>query len=115
MSDKDIHVGVLVEDLASGILLSSALRSTEIRCSVTVNYGTKVSPAILHRSRNFDVGLVWLDNDGEHITEQAHKIAKVWAMLSGKPIEIEHNEPDPKNLVPPKMVEVIRKWTALDG
>ena len=95
---SSIIFGCIVEDLASGIALSEAFRTHNYDAIVTVNYGTRVSPEVLYLNKTFNFGVVWLDNDGEHIIRQAEKIAKVWGMLSGKPIEIERTLGDPKNI-----------------
>ena len=90
--------GCVVEDLASGLVISERCRDTQYDAIVTVNYGTRVSPEVLYLNRMFDFGIVWLDNDGPQIARQAEKIAKVWAMLSGKPIQIETVLTDPKHV-----------------
>jgi len=97
-SDTMYTVGVIVEDLASGIIVSRALERKQYPALVTVNYGTRVSPEVLYLNKTFDFGVVWLDNDGPQIVRQAEKIAKVWAMLSGKPIQIERVYKDPKSV-----------------
>lgn len=94
-----VKIGVVVEDLASGLAIIRASK----RCtngwipSVTVNYGTKVNPDALHKNADIDIGLVWLDNDSASIIEQAEKIGQVWRMLADVPIDIEHVMPDPKS------------------
>lgn len=101
-------VAVLVEDLASGCRVSKALNNTDINAKVVVNYGTKVSPEVLHKHNNYNVGLIWLDNDSEHVRIQADKMRNVWAMLSGKPTTIECKHKDPKHVPPPEIVNTIR-------
>lgn len=102
---------VLVEDLASGMALSNALESTGRCAYVIVNYGTKVTPEVLYRVTDFEQGLVWLDNDSDHVTTQAHKIAKVWRMLSGAKVSVEDGMHDPKALDYNEMTTVVdRHW-----
>jgi len=89
-----VQTRVLVEDLASGLVLSRALMGTPN--GVVVNYGVKVSPEILYECRNFRQGLVWLDNDGDLIKKQAATIARTWELISGKPVKVEEKLSDPK-------------------
>ena len=103
------RVGILVEDLSSGIRVAKALRHTNIECRVIVNYGTKVSPEVLHRARVIDTGMVWLDNDSEHVIEQAEKIRNVWGMLSGKRTTIETKYRDPKHVALPDILNTVRR------
>jgi hypothetical protein len=105
-------IGVLVEDLASAIVL---VGHSQVDIHVTVNYGTKVTPTVLIKNCNIRKGLVWLDNDSEHVKKQAKTIARVWNMLSGKDIEIEEHAQDPKlhtsKVVNSILNEVDNSWT----
>jgi hypothetical protein len=107
----DVSMAILVEDLASGLALSNALELSGYNGPVLVNYGTKVTPEVLHRVTDFKLGIVWLDNDSVHVVNQAHKIAKVWRMLSGALINVEDGDRDPKALDPKEIIEVVsRNW-----
>jgi hypothetical protein len=92
---KPARLTVLVEDLASGLALSMA----QTRCSepveVLVNYGVKCKPEVLN-SFSIQRGLVWLDNDGEHIKDAARTIARTWQLISGSEVLICEKETDPK-------------------
>jgi len=92
------HIAVLVEDLASGTAIARACINSEYHAEVVVNYGTKVTPEVLARCTHYNKGLVWLDNDSDHVADQAHKIAKVWRLLSGSYVAIESERSDPKHL-----------------
>jgi len=102
-------VGVLVEDLCSGIRVAKALRNCDLAVEAVVNYGTKVSPEVLHRARHIDRAIVWLDNDAEHVIDQATKIRNVWAMLSGVNVKIELRHKDPKHVTLPDILNAIRR------
>lgn len=104
---KQVKVGVLVEDLISGAAVASACRNTPCRVEVIVNYGTKVTPEVLARCTGYDKGLVWLDNDSEHVCDQAHKIARVWRMISGAYVAVEPLAKDPKNLSDLEIYDII--------
>lgn len=107
IGDVNHSVAIVVEDLMSGLAVATAMQHTAYDAHVLVNYGTKVSPEVLHRLRDFDKGLVWLDNDSAHVLDQAHKIAKVWRMLSGKPVMIESSEKDPKKCSEETILDII--------
>ena len=100
-------VAVIVEDLLSGIHVARALEHTKYQAQVIVNYGTKVSPEVLHRVRYFQRGIVWLDNDSDHVSDQAHKIARVWSMLSGQAVVVEPSMDDPKKCSEETIVDII--------
>ena len=85
---------VLVEDLASGLVLSDACHDMDV--SVLVNYGVKITPEILAQNNNCDRQMVWLDNDSQHVKEVAQVIARTWAMLSPKPTHVVEYCIDPK-------------------
>jgi hypothetical protein len=94
------HTGlcVLVEDLASGLIVSAAVLDRKGKTSVLVNYGIKVNLEALDANKDADMMLVWLDNDGKVVDDQARIIARTWALLSGKRCAIETIETDPKSM-----------------
>ncbi len=100
--------GCIVEDLASGVVMSEGFRRSRYDALVTVNYGTRVSPEVLYLNKTFDFGVVWFDNDGPQIVRQAEKTAKVWAMLSAKPIQIERVLTDPKKVSFKDMINAVK-------
>lgn len=106
-----LDLAFVVEDLASGHALADTLGYLEIPSKVLVNYGTKVTPLVLQRVRNFRQGVVWLDNDGPIIRDQSEKINKVWAMLSGERVNSEMHLTDPKSESSPTRIECILKWS----
>lgn len=107
LTDRGYPVAILVEDLISGIHVARALEHTQYEAQVLVNYGTKVSPEVLHRVRDFEKAIVWLDNDSDHVLDQAHKIVKVWRMLSGHDVSIEDIASDPKHKTAEEILDVI--------
>lgn len=89
---------VLVEDLASGIVVAKQCHRDE---AVMVNYGVKNTPQVLDRcSASLKMGLVWLDNDNDHVRAQARAIARTWGLISGKDIDVQTQYKDPKKEQP---------------
>lgn len=106
-------IGYVVEDLASGLALLREAKSCALGIQVMVNYGTKVNPILLSRCKHIDIGVVWLDNDNDHVITQARQIARVWNMVTGKPTYIENVDKDPKNVGKLLMQEIQKehiKW-----
>lgn len=94
-------VTYLVEDLASGLVLNRALLPKEgmiIDHRVVVNYGVKCTPEVLSENVDTDYAVVWLDNDGDHISDQARIISRTWSLFTGKPCYIEDQYSDPKSV-----------------
>jgi len=106
---RQVKMGVLVEDLISGAAVANACRNTPCKVEVIVNYGTKVTPEVLARCTEYDKGLVWLDNDSEHVCDQSHKIARVWRMISGSYVAVEPQAKDPKNLSDLEIYDIINE------
>lgn len=93
------RVTYLVEDLASGLVLNRTLMPEEggvIEHQVVVNYGVKCTPEVLSAHCETDYYVVWLDNDGDHISDQARIISRTWSLFTGKPCYIEDQYGDPK-------------------
>lgn len=116
--DSTRIIGFVVEDLASGLRISNALKNrtgANFGAEILVNYGTKVTPTVLSLPKGVSItdGIVWLDNDSTHVAEQAMKIAKVWHMLTGVEMHIEDLATDPKALDYDAILAVINrhiKW-----
>ncbi|MHA2047104.1 MAG: hypothetical protein ACW99G_20120 [Candidatus Thorarchaeota archaeon] len=83
----------LVEDLASAIHLSEALD-----VGVLVNYGVKVNLEALYANTDCSEKVVWLDNDGDKIIEQAEAIKRTWQLITGRPTVVWHGEEEPKEI-----------------
>ena len=101
-------VGYLVEDLASALALTTA-RS---HVSVTCNYGTRVTPTVLAKNVDIRYGVVWLDNDSDHVCKQAETIRKVWEMISGKPTYVESRYKDPKSVGHGLRKTILKEWSS---
>jgi hypothetical protein len=99
---------VLVEDLASGLALAAV--ADDHNLSILVNYGVQIKPEALYSVNDCGTGVVWLDNDGPHITRQAHYICRTWALISGKPVIVEHECNDPKHYTWDELSEIIDGW-----
>jgi hypothetical protein len=92
-------LGYVVEDLASGIAIYEAAQNVGVGALILVNYGTKVTPEILARCDHISHGIVWLDNDSDHVKEQAKTIARVWNLVTAKPTYVEEDsDVDPKDI-----------------
>ena len=101
---------LLVEDFASAMMLSFTLADESI--GVVCNYGVKCTPEVLYANRDFGVGVVWLDNDSEHVVDQAHMIAKTWQLISGNSCYVEDRQDDPKDCTSDEIYEVYCNWSA---
>jgi len=75
-------VCVLVEDLISGITIVEAC-ANDRDVAVIVNYGTKIDLEALHEMSKHSRSIVWLDNDSEHVKEQAKIMARTTKLLGG--------------------------------
>lgn len=102
-------VGYVVEDLASGIVLARGYNIAERPYAITVNYGTQIKTELLAKNNHITYGVVWLDNDNEHVVEQAATIARVWNLVTNKNTYIERLEKDPKNVEQTEMQNIIRE------
>ena len=49
---------------------------------VIVNYGTKVNLEALYACKNHQKFIVWLDNDSDHVWNQATTMARTWGLLA---------------------------------
>jgi len=96
--DRCPQIGYVVEDLASGLAILRGCDGEKHDVSVTVNYGTKICIESLALNKNISHGVVWLDNDSDHVIDQAQHIARVWNLVSGKQTYIEKSLGDPKSL-----------------
>jgi len=101
----------LVEDLASGLVMARAFEEKgEKRVSIVVNYGVKCTPEVLADNCDAEYNIVWLDNDGDHIAEQAETIRRTWELLSGKICYVEDQYNDPKTLDGDAIIAVHEWW-----
>jgi len=101
---------ILVEDLASGFAITEAIYSAPIDSShlgVLVNYGVKTKVEALNDCPDMHMGLVWLDNDGDHILDQSHSIAKTWHLVSGVDVRQNITDCDPKLYQPGMILKTI--------
>lgn len=77
---------IIVEDLSSGLHIIESCSADESNGPVVfVNYGTKVDPTMMYNiANNFKWCVVWLDNDGQHIHNQAQLMVRTIKMYSDK-------------------------------
>ena len=72
-SDNPHHYkGVIVEDLVSGLHLQRAL--DDLYYKIVVNYGVKINLYLLDALKNCNTTTVWLDNDSQHVINQAKQM-----------------------------------------
>jgi hypothetical protein len=86
---------VIVEDLASGIHVFEAMAGL---ARVYVNYGVDVDTDTLEAALagNKPV-VVWLDNDSEHVDNQAKMMARTLSLIGDQPVQIVEVFSDPKH------------------
>lgn len=107
------RVTYLVEDLASGLVLQRAFQRNEVfDVVVVVNYGVKCTPEVLSNSVLSNYYVVWLDNDGDHIEDQARIISRTWQLFSGNPTYIEDQYSDPKSVDDGAIMAIDQFWEA---
>lgn len=83
--EADSGCAVIVEDFVSGIAIIEAtkLDACGIKPTVYVNYGTKVDATMMYKiAGDYDSVLVWLDNDSEHVIEQANTMVNTILLYS---------------------------------
>ena len=79
---------VIVEDMVSAIHILKATANIwndgGNKPGVFVNYGTKVDPTLMYvAARNHKWATVWLDNDNQHVLNQAKMMQRTIAMYNG--------------------------------
>src|SRR5210317_212752 len=82
LPDQDeVDYVVIVEDLVSAIHIMNA--TTGNKPGVYVNYGTKVDPTLMYNiAYNFKHAYVWLDNDNQHVINQAKLMKRTITMYN---------------------------------
>ena len=89
------NCAVIVEDLVSGIHVMEAMNGL---ARVYVNYGVDVDTDTLQAalSGNKPV-VVWLDNDSDHVENQAKMMARTLSLIGTEPVQIVEVFSDPKH------------------
>jgi hypothetical protein len=95
---------VIVEDLASAVAI--ALAGWPSLC----NYGVKVDLDKLWSIKDYNCAVVWLDNDSEHVEEQAMNMARTWHIISGNSVRTELQHSDPKTLKTEAIKGLMLEW-----
>ena len=98
------HYCVIVEDLVSGIHIMNA---TYGDVEVIVNYGVKVNLAALEWAATYKRVIVWLDNDGEIISEKSDEMERVLKLISKGDISRCIVYSDPKHQTPETIRSVV--------
>ena len=89
---SDYQYTFIVEDFASGI----HIRHAHPHNRVIVNYGTKINLEALNAACNGRPVIVWLDNDSDHVREQAQTMARTLKLMTNEPVLVEDQHTDPK-------------------
>lgn len=112
---------IIVEDLCSAIVMMEAYKGVAVQkgtassgyCfpKVYVNHGTKVDPVMMHNiAREYKHATVWLDNDSQHVDNQAKMMLRTIAMYNPDiDVRLVRNHADPKNFNQAEIVEIIRE------
>ena len=89
---------VLVEDYISGIHVVAATATAAIDTIAVVNYGTKVHLPTLHACAQLGHATVWLDNDSDHVCQQAAQMARTINMINSRcHVRVIEEVSDPKH------------------
>lgn len=105
--DNGRDTAVLVEDYVSGIHIAEAFGSKPNAPVVVVNYGVKIEPTIMHKlAGTFKQVRIWLDNDSEHVKEQAKLMARTIQMY-GTPCTADFAHSDPKHYDKPTIQGIL--------
>ncbi len=97
---------VIVEDLLSGIVIQEeAIESDGFAPYIYVNHGTKIDATMMYKianDPNATYVTVWLDNDSQHVVNQAKLMARTVSMYNPKCRVRVVDEPyeDPKQYSP---------------
>ncbi|KKL85661.1 hypothetical protein LCGC14_1952520 [marine sediment metagenome] len=92
---------VLVEDYISGMHIIAATAHGPLNTIVVVNYGTKVNLPALYSCAQVGHAVVWLDNDSDHVREQADQMARTINMINSQClVRVIESRSDPKHYVP---------------
>jgi hypothetical protein len=109
-------LAVLVEDLVSAIAIGKAMTGSAPEIDVFVLHGTKVDPTLMYTvARGYDMAIVWLDNDNDHVIEQAELMQRRILLYSEniEVLRVAHLS-DPKNSTSSRIEAVLSggsKWT----
>lgn len=104
---------IIVEDYLSGIAITEAYQThiSVLSIHVLVNYGTKINLEALHKAAQYSRVLVWLDNDSDHIKEQAETMARtVRLMSSDAEVGTDLTHSDPKHYTNDDLRNTIDEW-----
>lgn len=102
---------ILVEDYVSGVAIVEAYKDLNLKTHALVNYGTKVNLEALHYLSKYGQVLVWLDNDSDHVIEQAHVMARTTRMLNTAcEVFVNVTSSDPKHYSPTDIRDEIESW-----
>ena len=104
---------VVVEDLASGIHIANA-HVSHPPVDVVVNYGVKINALVVALAQQYERVQVWLDNDSQHIINQAKHYARTIAMYKGDGalVNVVEVDSDPKHYMARNIRSIMENsWT----
>ena len=110
IGDEECTDITIVEDLVSGIHIAEASKT-----GVVVLHGVKIDPVLMYLiARNWKSAVIWLDNDSQHVDNQAKQMERTIKMYSPH-IEVGRvsDYQDPKYYKNREIVSIIEE--ALDG
>jgi len=105
---KDSVCAVVVEDLVSGIHIAKAAAKNNAPLDVYVNYGVKVNNYLLYQLKDMEHITVWLDNDSQHVINQAKHILRTAGLFA--PTASLHrveDYSDPKHYSTDKIIKIM--------
>ena len=65
--------------------------------TVCINYGTKINTHMLWMLQDINIVYVWLDNDSQHVLNQARHIARTAELYKVKETHVIEGYDDPKH------------------
>lgn len=103
---------IIVEDLVSGIHIAQAYKLTD-PMDVLVNYGVKINALAVAEAAKYENVMVWLDNDSQHVINQAQHLARTITLYSGREVAIvDADRSDPKHYDGDKIYSIVEDtWT----
>ena len=110
VQNDSVTIAVVVEDYISGLHIAEQLIETGYGFKILVNYGTQVDAGALCRLGEFDQGVVWLDNDNDHVREQAQNMMRTMKLLNPVSTEVVNLRKDPKHCTAQIIKNEVLQW-----
>lgn len=91
---KDL-CGVLVEDYISGLHIREAMNTSYYK--IVVNHGVQLNLYALDALKDCHKTLIWLDNDSQHVVNQAKQMCNTLRLISNGTVYTELDKSDAKH------------------